>query len=417
MADPGHSFYIIAGEPSGDNLGADLMVALQAEGPAEFHGVGGMQMQGAGLQSLFEMSELTVMGLSEVLPKLPNLVRRIRHTAEDVITRRPNALITIDSPDFTLRVAAKVKKALPDLKVIHYVAPSVWAWRPGRAAKMARHVDHVLALLPFEPPFMHAAGMSCDFVGHPIAAWPEPSAEDLAAYRTALSIGADQKALLVALGSRRGEVRRLTPVFKEAIALLRQKIPDLALIVPVAETVQAEVRAAFRDVQGDVHLLPDLRSQSDKLLAFGSADAALCASGTITLELASAGTPMVAAYRTTWMTAQIVRRVIKINTANLINLISGRLVVPEFLQEFATPASLRSALDPLLAGGEAAAQQQAAFQDVMSAMGRGGPRPEMRAASSVLSVLAGDRPRPRPGPVPTDIRPGPTERHGGRRGI
>lgn len=415
MAEPTRHFYIIAGEPSGDNLGASLMAALQAQGPAEFDGVGGMEMRVSGLTSLFEMSELTVMGLSEVLPKLPNLMRRIRQTADDVIAKRPDALITIDSPDFTFRVAAKVRKALPDLKVIHYVAPSVWAWRPGRAAKMARYVDHVLALLPFEPPFMHAAGMSCDFVGHPIAAWREAEAEGIVDYRDALGLSRGQKTLLVALGSRRGEVRRLSPIFKDTIALLRQSMPDLALIVPVAEIVRDQVKDAFTDVPGDVHLLPTGRSQVGKQLMFASADAALCASGTITLELAAVGTPMVAAYKTTWLTAQIVRRVIRINTANLINLISGRLVVPEFLQEFATPEALHDAALPLLTNDTAASDQRAAFDKVMVAMGRGGPRPEERAAVSVLSVLAGERPRPAPGPMPTNIRPGPEERHDGRR--
>lgn len=415
MAEPTRHFYIIAGEPSGDNLGASLMAALQAQGPAEFDGVGGMEMRVSGLTSLFEMSELTVMGLSEVLPKLPNLMRRIRQTADDVIAKRPDALITIDSPDFTFRVAAKVREALPDLKVIHYVAPSVWAWRPGRAAKMARYVDHVLALLPFEPPFMHAAGMSCDFVGHPIAAWREAEAEGIVDYRDALGLSRGQKTLLVALGSRRGEVRRLSPIFKDTIALLRQSMPDLALIVPVAEIVRDQVKDAFTDVPGDVHLLPTGRSQVGKQLMFASADAALCASGTITLELAAVGTPMVAAYKTTWLTAQIVRRVIRINTANLINLISGRLVVPEFLQEFATPEALHDAALPLLTNDTAASDQRAAFDKVMVAMGRGGPRPEERAAVSVLSVLAGERPRPAPGPMPTNIRPGPEERHDGRR--
>lgn len=413
MAEDPREFYIIAGEPSGDNLGADLMAALQAQGPTEFHGVGGMNMQVSGLSSLFEMSELTVMGLSEVLPKLPNLIRRIRQTAEDVIARRPDALITVDSPDFTLRVAAKVKKALPDLKVIHYVAPSVWAWRPGRAAKMARHVDHVLALLPFEPPYMHAAGMTCDFVGHPIAAWDRPAADEIAQYREALGIAPDQKALMVALGSRRGEVRRLSPAFTDAIALLRQKVPDLALIVPVAETVRDQVQETFADTPGDVHLLTELRSNSGKQLAFASADAALCASGTITLELAAAGTPMVAAYRTTWLTAQIVRRVIKINTANLINLISGQNVVPEFLQEFATPGALAAAVGPLLTDGEASARQAQAFDQVMAAMGRGGMRPEVRAAESVRAFLAGEARIPEAGEMQA-APPGPDVRHKGR---
>ena len=166
--------YIIAGEPSGDRLGGALMTALQNLEEVSFHGVGGQDMKAAGLAPLFPMSELTVMGISEILPRLPHLMRRISETAADVIARRPDVLITIDSPDFTLRVARKVKAALPDLKIIHYVAPSVWAWRPGRAIRMARHVDHVLCLLPFEPPYMEAAGMTAAFVGHPVAGRSQP---------------------------------------------------------------------------------------------------------------------------------------------------------------------------------------------------------------------------------------------------
>ena len=383
------AFYIIAGEPSGDRLGGGLMQALAAREQVTFAGIGGRDMMAAGLEPLFDMSELSVMGLSEVLPKLMQLVRRIRETAEDVIARRPEALITIDSPDFTLRVAARARQALPGLKVIHYVAPSVWAWRPGRAVKMARHVDHVLALLPFEPPYMEAAGMTCDFVGHPAAARPVPGAEAIAAWRAARGIGPGQKALLLAPGSRRGEVRRLGADFMATVARLRAADPDLAVICPVAETVAAEVEALLVPLGPGICLLPPTTTADEKTLAFAAADAALCASGTVTLELAAAGTPMVAAYRTTWLTAQIVRRVVKVRTANLVNLVSGRDVVPEFLQEYCTPAALTGALSPLLGDPAAAEAQRTAFDEVMTALGRGGPSPADRAAESVLRRLEG----------------------------
>lgn len=405
--------YIIAGEPSGDRLGGALMRSLHDRADPRFTGIGGQTMARAGLRSLFEMSELTVMGLSEVLPKLPRLIRRIRQTADDVIAQRPDALITIDSPDFTLRVAAKARKALPDLKVVHYVAPSVWAWRPGRAAKMARHVDHVLALLPFEPPYMHAAGMTCDFVGHPVTARMRPGDGEIADYRAGLDLRPDQKTLIVAPGSRRGEVARLMPDFVATIARLRNQIPDLAILCPVAETVRGDVAEAFQTVPGPVHLIDGAADPLVKERTFASADAALCASGTITLELAAMGTPMVAAYRTTWLTSQIVRRVIKINSANLINLISGDAVVPEFLQEFCTPHALEGALLPLLRDPATAVAQRNAFIAVMEALGRGGEAPEARAARSVLDCLGGRT------ELPTirsteDMRPGPARRHQGR---
>lgn len=411
----GLDVYIIAGEPSGDRLGGALMQALEASGPVRFHGVGGLDMTAAGLSSAFDMSELTVMGLSEVLPKIPHLLRRIRETAADVIARRPHVLVTIDSPDFTLRVAARVRRALPDLRIVHYVAPSVWAWRPGRAAKMARYVDHVLCLLPFEPSYMHAAGMTADFVGHPVAGRPVPSPEEVAGLRAEWGLREGQTALLLAPGSRRGEVRRLAPVFTETVAALRRVIPDLAVVCPVAETVDAQVRAALAPVAPPVHLVPAHAGDARKRLAFAATDAALCASGTITLELAAAGTPMVAAYRTTWLTAQIVRRVIRVNSANLINLISGRNAVPEFLQEFCTPAALEAALLPLLNDPEAAEAQRRVSSEVMETMGRGGPPPAELAALSVRRFLAGDARLPDvkgPGMAP----PGPRDRHIGKIG-
>jgi lipid-A-disaccharide synthase len=405
----GQRFYIIAGEPSGDRLGGALMSAFSG---TDFDGVGGQDMTAAGLGSLFPMADLTVMGLSEVLPRLPLILRRIRETAEDVIEKRPDALITIDSPDFTLRVARKVKATLPDLKVIHYVAPSVWAWRPGRAAKMARHVDHVLCLLPFEPPYMHAAGMSAEFVGHPVAAIEQPTHHAITAWRSAMGI--DGPALLLAPGSRRGEVRRLIQVFADTVDRLRAtSVPDLKVICPLAETVAADVRAELKDrVPDAVFLAPDT-GFSDKRLAFGAADAALCASGTITLEIAAAGTPMVAAYRTTWLTAQIVRRVVKVNTANLINLISGRNVVPEFLQEFCTVDAMSEALSSILNARAKADAQREAFAEVMAKMGRGGLPPEERAAASIKAFLNGQLMNDSTG-YPALQPPGPKERHIGR---
>ncbi|MEM9060151.1 MAG: lipid-A-disaccharide synthase [Pseudomonadota bacterium] len=413
--------YIIAGEPSGDRLGGALMRSLSQRADVRFQGVGGEEMIAAGLESLFGMSDLTVMGLGEVLPRLPLILRRMRETVADIEQARPDVLITIDAPDFSLRVAARARKARPDLKVIHYVAPSVWAWRPGRAAKMARHVDHVLALLPFEPPYMRAAGMSCDFVGHPVAGAPQPSAEEISAFRAEYGITPEQKVLLLAPGSRRGEVRRLRDDFVQAVARLRQTIPDLAVLCPVAETVRAEVAEMLAEIGERCFPVHGAAAASQgafdsKTLAFASADAALCASGTITLELAATDTPMAAAYRTTWLTSQIVRRVIRVNTANLVNLISGKSVVPEFLQEFSTPAALEQAVLPLLLDPDAAGLQRSAFDHVMDAMGRGGPPPADRAADSVLSVLSGAITKPDAQERATAaLTPGPGERHHGRR--
>ncbi len=232
----GVRLFLLAGEPSGDALGGALIAGLRqllGDGLA-VEGVGGPAMAAEGLTSRFPMAELSVMGVAEVLPRLPNLIRRIRQTGDAVAAAAPDALVTIDSPDFTLRVARRARRLRPGLKVIHYVAPSVWAWRPGRAARMAEVVDHVLALLPFEPPYMQAAGMTCDFVGHPVAAEPQASEGEVALLRAELAIAPGQPVLALLPGSRRGEAARLAPVFAAVAARLRALMPELAVIVPAA---------------------------------------------------------------------------------------------------------------------------------------------------------------------------------------
>ncbi|MEO0823987.1 MAG: lipid-A-disaccharide synthase [Pseudomonadota bacterium] len=383
MTLPPLRLFLIAGEPSGDRLGGALMEALAAERPGTvFAGIGGPEMRRAGLQPPFDIAELAVMGLTEVLPRLPRLIRRIRETKEAALAFAPDALITIDSPGFSLRVARRVRAVAPGTRVIHYVAPSVWAWRPGRAVKMAAYVDHVLALLPFEPPYMTKAGMSCDFVGHPIAGRRESTAEEIAAFREEAGIGA-APLLLVAPGSRRGEVARLGGIFRETVAQLRAARPELRVVVPVAETVTAEVAALF----GDEILLGPETAQRRRQAAAAAADAALVKSGTVTLEMAAAGTPQVAAYRASWLTAAIVRRLIKVDSANLVNLVSATRAVPEFYQEACTPEALAGALAPLLDGSPAREAQCRAAAAALTALGRGGAAPAVRAARSVLAAI------------------------------
>ncbi|MEM6422178.1 MAG: lipid-A-disaccharide synthase, partial [Pseudomonadota bacterium] len=269
---------------------------------------------------------------------------------------------------------------------VHYVAPSVWAWRPGRAAEMAQYIDHVLALLPFEPPYMEAAGMTCDFVGHPIAERPPVPGEAMAAFRERHGLG-DRPVLLVAPGSRRGEVARHAPVFAETVRRLAASRPRLTPVIPVAETVVEEVAAAFPDA---LRLGPE-SGEAERAAAAAAADAALVKSGTITLEMAAVGTPQVAAYRTSWLSALIARRLLRIDTANLVNLAvgwdSGARPVPEFYQEDCTPDALAEALAPLLDGAPAHAAQVAAAREALARLGRGGEAPSHRAARSVLARL------------------------------
>ncbi|TGD62914.1 lipid-A-disaccharide synthase [Tabrizicola sp. WMC-M-20] len=372
------TLFLIAGEPSGDRLGAALMAGLAAQAPGvRFAGVGGPMMQAEGLDSLFPMEELSVMGLVEVLPKYFALKRRIAEAAQAVLSSGAQGLVTIDSPDFCLRVAAIVKAARPEFPVIHYVAPSVWAWRPGRAAKMARVVDHVLALLPFEPPYMTAAGMSCDFVGHPVVAEP------LATQVEAETLRGHGPLILALPGSRKGEVARLAPVLGQVVAQIKAVHPDARVALPTVRGVAGLVQ----DLTADWAIPPQIiQDAPTKRAAFAAADVAIAASGTVSLELAANDCPMVIAYDMNPVTLWLMRRAALIDTVTLVNLVSDSRVVPEFIGPECRADLIAPAVLHLLAGGGAAQRQ--AMQLTMERLGLGGVPPGQRAAQSVLGFLA-----------------------------
>ena len=371
--------FLVAGEPSGDRLGAALMAGLTQLAPGTtFDGIAGPEMARQGLHSRFPMHELSVMGLAEILPKYLPLKRRIAQTAAAVIAENPDALITIDSPDFTLRVAALVKAARPRLPTIHYVAPSVWAWRPGRAVKMARVIDHVLALLPFEPPYMTAAGMTCDFVGHPVVA------ERLATPRESDTMRGSSPLILALPGSRRAEVTRLAPVIGTTLALLKPRFPGLRVALPTVPALGGLVRDLVRDwpVRPEVIEHPDR-----KRAAFGAADLAIAASGTVSLELAANAVPMVVAYDMHAVTLWLMRRMVRVDTVTLVNLVSETRTVPEFIGRDCRAARIAPALARLLTDPGAQAAQRDAMALTMVRLGQGGEAPGLRAARSVLARL------------------------------
>ncbi|WP_120505017.1 lipid-A-disaccharide synthase [Sulfitobacter mediterraneus] len=380
--------FFLAGELSGDKLGGALMAGLKKLRPeVQFDGIGGPEMMAQGLVSRFDMSELSVMGLAEILPKYRALMARINETAQTVIDTAPDVLITIDSPDFSLRVARKVK-AKSSIRTVHYVAPSVWAWRPGRAEKMARWVDHVLALLPFEPPFMEAAGMACDFVGHPVVAEPVAQPDEIAAFRASMDL-ADAPLALILPGSRRSEVSRLLPIFQQVAARLVRARPDLRIVVPAAGPVAADVRRAMRTWEGRPIVLDptDMKldaAQAQKRAAFAAADVAVAASGTVSLELAAAATPMVIAYDMNWLSRQIIGRMVKIDTVTLVNLVSETRAVPEFIGANCRPGPIAEAALKVLDDPQA---QLAAMALTMQRLGQGGAAPGLRAAQAVLDRL------------------------------
>lgn len=381
--------FVVAGESSGDALGGALMEGLKQLRPdVTFQGVGGPLMQAHGLISLFPMEELSVMGLAEVLPKYRQLKRRIRETADAIVGARPDVVITIDSPDFCLRVLKLARAALPELRTVHYVAPSVWAWRPKRAQKMAPLVDQVLALLPFEPPYMEAAGMRCDFVGHPVTTQPVASDAQAAAFREAHGIEQDGPLALVLPGSRKGEVARLGPIFTETIARVSRECPDLRVVIPTVAARADEIRALTVDWEkAPIILDASATDPSEKRAAFKAADVALAASGTVSLELAAAGTPMVIGYRLNALSEALIARMLKVSTLTLVNLVSQCNAVPEFLRSECVPERLSPALTELIISPQARAAQSEAMELTMDRLGRGGEAPGLRAARAVLDGL------------------------------
>lgn len=373
--------FLIAGEASGDRLGAALMAGLRLLAPeVRFAGVGGPLMEAEGLVSLFPMEELSIMGIAEVLPKYFHLKRRIAQTARAVADA--DVMVSIDSPDFCLRVAGIVKAAQPDFPTVHYVAPSVWAWRAGRAMKMARVIDHVLALLPFEPALMEAAGMSCDFVGHPVVSEPLAGADEVAAF--AARHGMAEPWLLALPGSRRGEVTRLAPVIGVVLACM----PPMPVVLPTVRGVADLVRELSAGWPRRPLIVTDA---AEKRAAFAGARVALAASGTVSLELAANGVPMVIAYDMNWLSRVVIGRMLKVDTVTLVNLVAESRTVPEFLGARCRADLVAPALLRLLPDGPERASQVAAMALAMDRLGRGGEPPGLRAAASVLRFL--QRPR------------------------
>lgn len=372
--------FVIAGEASGDKLGAALMAGLKALVDVSFDGVGGPLMQAEGLQSRFDMDELSVMGLAEILPKYRSLKARVDQMAAAVVASQPDVLITIDSPDFGLRVA-KIVKAQSEVRCVHYVAPTVWAWRPKRAAKMAAFIDQVLALFPFEPPYMEAAGMRCDFVGHPVVTDQLATASEVAAW------AGEGPLVLVLPGSRRGEVSRLMARFGQAAGLIAQTRPDARFVIPTTANVTALVQQEARAWPVAAQVLP-AEAKAEKRGVFRAADVALAASGTVSLELAANDTPMVIAYDMAWLSRIIISRMLLVDTVTLVNLVSETRVIPEFIGKDCQPAPIAAAVLDVLADPS---RQHAAMAVTMDRLGQGAEAPGLRAAKAVLDGIRGAR--------------------------
>jgi lipid-A-disaccharide synthase len=384
----GRKIFLIATEESGDRLGAGLMKVLrQRLGDAvQFEGVGGRAMAREGLTSLFPIEELSILGLAAVVRQLPKILRLIRDTASAVTDGPTDILVIIDSPDFTHRVARRVRARDPSIPIVDYVSPSVWAWRPGRARAMRRYIDHVLALLPFEPEaYQRLRGPPCSYIGHPLIEQLgslRPNPEEQARR------DAEPPVLLVLPGSRRSEIRHHMAIFGEALGRLRTEGVAFELLLPTMPHLLEAVREGVTRWQTDWQIEPRIVvGEQEKRAAFRIARAALAKSGTVTLELALSGVPMVAAYRAGRAEAFIVLRAITVPTVILANLVIGENVVPEFVQNDCTPEKLANALRDVLLDSEMRRRQLEAFAKIDAIMSTGSASPSVRAADIVLATM------------------------------
>lgn len=374
--------FLVAGEPSGDEIGGRLMSALQtvAGEDVRFAGIGGEAMAAQGLRSQFPIEELSVMGLVEVLPRALSIMRRMSETAEAIRRLSPDAVVTIDAPAFANGVWRRLGKI--DTSLIHYVAPTVWAWRAGRARKLAGKIDHLLALLPFEPPYFEAEGLGCTFVGHP-GLETEIAGGAGAAFRARHGIDAGPVIGLLP-GSRRGEISRLMPVFANAIRRIAASAPGIRVVVPAVPAHAASIRDAVARWPVAVTVTAE---REERHAAMAACDTAIAASGTVTLELALARVPMVVAYRFNPLTASVMRRMIRVRYVTIVNLILDRPAIPEFLQERCTGNRLAEAVLKLLRDEGARRMQREAAASAIAALRPAGKSPSTRAAEAILDVV------------------------------
>jgi lipid-A-disaccharide synthase len=382
---------VIAGEVSGDLLGADLVKALRPliGGDLSVVGVGGEGLEAEGLKSLFDYSELSIMGISQVLVKLPKLILRIRQTAQAIVASAPDILVIIDSPDFTHRVASIVRKSLPDLPIVNYVCPSVWAWKSERAVNMRPYVDHVLAVLPFEPEVMRSlGGPPATYVGHRLASDAnvlQVRARQLE--KPVAKAGMMPATCLLLPGSRASEITRLLPDFGETAKELRSRHPDMQFLLPTVPRQEGLVRqiTAPWAIKPEITIGPAAKWQ-----AFAQADGAIAASGTVILELALAGIPVISAYKADWI-IRLMHKRIKIWTAAIPNLVADYPVVPEYLNEAIRPGALARWMERLTTATPEREAMLSGFRTVWQRMATEKP-PGEAAARIVLEVLNAKKP-------------------------
>ncbi len=378
--------FFVTGEPSGDALGGALIAAMRHRtgGRLRVAGIGGERMREQGLESLVPLGDLAIMGVAEVLPRALVILRRVRETITAIRAQRPDAVVTIDSSGFSWRVAHGLRRRGENLPLIHYVAPMVWAWRASRARRMARWYDHLMTLLPFEPPYFERVGLSCSFVGHPVL---ECGAErgDSRRFRAMHGLTADELLITALPGSRSGEVRRLLPIFGAALSRLKDLVGPFRVVVPTVTTVAATVARMVGAWPGDAIVVQDLREKYD---AFAASRAALAASGSVALELALARLPMVVGYRLNPLTEAVLDRVLKVRQVNLVNVLLGKTLVPELLGRGCTPEGLAASLAELVGDERVRAAHRQGYDEAVRRLAADGVSPSLRAADQILELVA-----------------------------
>jgi lipid-A-disaccharide synthase len=375
--------FIIAGEPSGDALAARLMAALRAEtaGRVRFVGIGGPRMEAEGLASLFPMHEVALMGIFEVLRHVPRILRRIRETVGAVDRLRPDIVLTVDAPGFTLRVAKKLRGH--GIPLVHYVAPTVWAWKPGRAQAIAQYLDRLLVVLPFEPPYFETHGLHCEFVGHPSV--EDAHAGDGRAFRARHSIPEGVPLLCALPGSRTSEIRRLMPVYGEAIRLLMKRVPGLRVVIPAVAHVTDAIRAAAAHWPLQPLIVAETEEKHD---AFAASTVALVKSGTTSIDVAIAGLPGVITQKLNTLSGWLILRAVKVEHMSIVNLLLNRRLQPEYIQHLCQPQLLADALAELFEDPQKRREIRDEGLRAARMLGLGDELPSRRAAKAVLRMIS-----------------------------
>ena len=380
--------FIIAGEDSGDKLGSAIIHSLREklDNPPSFVGIGGTAMTNHGLNSIFLMSELSVMGFVEIAYNYKNLKKRLDQTVSAILDEKPDILLTIDSPEFCFRVAKKVKVVNKSIPIVHYVAPTVWAWRPKRARAISNYIDHVMALFPFEPPYFHRVGLSCDFVGHPIVSEEIATDENIVDLKKEYSLS-DAPTILCLPGSRKSEIDRLMPTFGESLIKFSRLIPNANFILPSTPHLYEYSKQYLKFLPSNTVFLSPEEIGIEKYLAFKKAsfkisNLALAASGTVSLELAANNTPMVIGYDMSYFSRQIVQLMMLTNTVTLVNLITGNRHIPECIGVNFNSDKLFLELVRIYSNRK---NQLKDFATTMNLLGRDHIAPNDRAANSLIS--------------------------------